>query len=104
IVKMKVDRHTLQLCKQVEETLHLVLLDQSDDDLRDLQVLEVLPLAGSGTLLVRVQYPVRRTEDIPRVQQKLHSHLKELRAEVAQSITRRRAPELFFQVQAAEQR
>ena len=33
---MKPDRHALQLCSQVAETLHLVLLDSEDDDLRDL--------------------------------------------------------------------
>lgn len=98
---MKPDRHTLQLCSQVAETLHLVFLDQSDDDLRDLTVLEVLPLAGPGTLLVRVQYPVRLPGDLARVQQKLTSHLKMLRAEVAGSITRRKTPELLFQVSAS---
>jgi hypothetical protein len=97
---MKPDRHTLQLCSQVAETLHLVFLDQSDDDLRDLTVLEVLPLAGPGTLLVRVQYPVSRPGDLARVQEKLTTHVKMLRAEVAGSITRRKAPELFFQVSA----
>lgn len=98
---MKPDRHTLQLCKQVEETLHLVLMDQSDDDLRDLSVVEVLPLAGPSTLMVRVQYPVTKPGDIARVQQKLLDHIKSLKAEVAQSITRRKMPDLFFQVTAA---
>ena len=97
---MKPDRHTLQLCRQIAETLHLVFLDQDDDDLRDLMVLEVIPVAGAGTLLVRVAYPVRRSDDLARVQTKLTGALKMLRAEVAQSITRRKTPELFFQVSA----
>lgn len=98
---MKPDRHTLQLCSQIAETLHLVFLDQEDDDLRDLTVAEVLPLSGASTLLVRVQYPVRKPDDLARVQAKLSESLKRLRAAVAQSITRRRVPELFFQVSAA---
>lgn len=88
----------MQLCSQVAETLHLVLLDSDDDDLRDLTVLDVLPLAGSGSLLVRVSYAVRKAGDLPRVQHKLAESAKALRAEVAAAITRRRAPELFFQV------
>jgi ribosome-binding factor A len=95
---MKPDRHTLQLCSQVAETLHLVLLDSEDDDLRDLMLLEVVPLAGSGSLLVRVSYPVRNADDLARMQHKLADAGKALRAEVATAITRRRAPELIFQV------
>jgi len=97
---MNHDRHTLQLCSQIAETLHLVFLDQDDDDLRDLTVLEVLPLAGAATLLVRVSYPVTKPDDLARVQGKLSSAIKKLRAEVAASITRRKVPELFFQVTA----
>lgn len=98
---MKPDRHTLQLCSQIAESLHLIFLDQNDDDLRDLTVVEVLPLAGASTLLVRVQYPVTKPGDLARVQEKITSHLKMLRAEVASCITRRRVPELFFQVSAS---
>lgn len=97
---MKQDRHTLQLCSQIAESLHLILLDQDDDDLRDLTVIEVLPLSGAGTLLVRVSFPVRKAADLARVQSKLADHVKKLRTEVATTITRRRVPELFFQVSA----
>ncbi len=95
---MKQDRHTLQLCSQVAEALHLALLDSQDDDLRDLSVLEVVPLSGAGCLLVRVSYPARVPADLSKVQVKLGEAVKELRAEVAKEITRRRAPELHFQV------
>jgi ribosome-binding factor A len=100
---MRPDRHTLQLCSQVAETLHLVFLDSDDDDLRDLMLLEVIPVSGAGTLLVRVSYPVRRADDLARVQLKLAESGKALRAEVAAAITRRRAPELVFQVVPAGQ-
>lgn len=99
---MNHDRHTLQLCSQIAETLHLVLLDQDDDDLRDLSVVEVIPIAGAATLLVRVSYPVRKPHDLARVQSKLAGAVKSLRAEVAASITRRKTPELLFQVTATE--
>jgi hypothetical protein len=95
---MPTDRHTLQLCSQVAETLHLVLLDSDDEDLRELMLLEVVPLAGAGRLLVRLAYPVRNPTDLARVYQKLTDAAKPLRAEVAASITRRRAPELNFEV------
>ena len=98
LTSMKPDRHTLQLCAQVAETLHLVLLDSKDDDLRDLMVLDVIPISGAGTLLVRVSYSVQQNGDLPRVQQKLFDSAKALRQEVAASITRRRTPELLFQV------
>jgi len=94
------DRHTLQLCSQIAETLHLVFLDQDDDDLRDLTVLEVIPISGAATLLVRLSYPVRKPDDLARVQTKLTAAVKRLRAEVAASITRRKMPELLFQVSA----
>jgi ribosome-binding factor A len=100
---MKPDRHTLQLCSQVAETLHLLFLDSEDDDLRDLMLLEVVPLAGAGTLLVRVSYPVRKPGDVARVQHKLSEAAKAIRAEVTAAITRRRAPELAFQVVPAGQ-
>jgi ribosome-binding factor A len=95
---MKPDRHTLQLCAQIAETLHLVLLDSKDDDLRELMVLEVLPIGGAGTLLARVSYPVQNLGDLSRVQQKLADSAKNLRSEIALAITRRRAPEILFQV------
>jgi len=95
---MKPDRHTLQLCSQVADTLHLVFLDSDDDDLRDLALLEVLPLAGAGRLLIRVSYPVRQAGDVARLQQKLADAGKALRVEVASVITRRKVPELNFQV------
>jgi hypothetical protein len=95
---MKPERHTLQLCAQIAETLHLVLLDNKDDDLRELVVMEVLPIAGAGTLSVRVGYPVQQPGDLPRVQQKLAGSARSLRTEIAMTITRRRTPEMLFQV------
>lgn len=95
---MKPNRHTLQLCAQIAETLHLLFLDNQDDDLRELMVLEVLPISGAGTLLARLAYPVQQADDLPRVQQKLASSAKSLRSEIAREITRRRVPEILFQV------
>ena len=49
-------RKTLQLCKQVERTLSLVLTGEcSDDVLRDLLVTSVEPIDGTSQLLVTVQ-------------------------------------------------
>lgn len=91
---------SLQLCRQVERTLHQVLSGECDDDvLRNLLVAGVRPLHGTSQLLVLIQPfdPV----DAPAVAEIL-THLERqrgrLRTAVAEAITRRKAPDLLFQV------
>lgn len=93
--RFKMDRKALQLCEQVRETLHWILSDVTGEDLlASCTVQAVEPLSGANRLLVRVGVP----EGVPvsEVERLLKQHSKTLRMEVAESITRRKAPELVY--------
>jgi ribosome-binding factor A len=95
--EMKPDRKMRQLCKQVSHTLQLAFggLPQADA-LAGVSVVEVAPAPNAGRLRVVIAVPESiRDEDIATI---LQQHAGRLRAEVASAITRRRAPELTFQV------
>jgi ribosome-binding factor A len=91
------DRKLEQLCKQVAQTLRLVLagLPQSEA-LAGISVQEVAPVSDAGRLrvILAVSEPVRRAA----AQVTIERYARYLRMEVAASITRRRAPELAFEV------
>ena len=93
-------RKTLQLCKQVERTLSLVLTGEcSDDVLRDLLVTSVEPIDGTSQLLVTVQpFDIDSTPDAIVIVEHLHRAKHRLRAAVAQSVHRRKVPDFCFQV------
>jgi ribosome-binding factor A len=89
------DRKTLQLCAQVKDALVWVLGSATNDDrLAVCSVESVEPLPGGNRLLVKVSVP----PDVPvgDVIASLATAAPALRAEVAQSITRRKAPELVY--------
>lgn len=94
-------RKTLQLCRQVADTLNYVLSgDCGDELLQNLQVASVVPAPNASQLLVTV-YPVAASGaafDATEVQGRLLSIAGRLRSEVASSITRKKAPNLLFQV------
>lgn len=89
------DRKTLQLCRQVERALALSLAESASDLLLDVQVESIMPLQGAGHLLVRVS---TRHDNPLDVLQALQNDAPRLRAAAAEAITRRKAPELSFQV------
>jgi ribosome-binding factor A len=92
------DRKDLQLCRQVADTLQLVLGDCGDDCLRDLHVVRVVPAPDASQLLVIVGSPPGETPAAPRVVlERLQARAAAFRAEVAQAITRKRAPSLLFE-------
>lgn len=94
-----VDRKLLQLCRQVADTLNLVLSGECDDDvLRSLHVARVVPAPNASQLLVIVS-PAWTGEKLQpsEVLDRLAAHAGHLRNEVAAAITRRRAPRLTFQ-------
>ncbi|MFO1095576.1 MAG: hypothetical protein U0992_20075 [Planctomycetaceae bacterium] len=99
------DRKTLQLCGQVADTLNYVLSGELDDDLlRNLYVESVRPAPDASRLLVSVA-PLD-TADANRadqILQKLLIHAPRIRSEVAQSIHRRKTPELSFVVVRPEE-
>jgi ribosome-binding factor A len=98
-----VDRKTLQLCRQVAETLNLVLSGEcSDEFLQCLQVVDVRPAPDASQLLVLVSPSLVDPAPNPvTVLQHLAAANGRLRAEVAAAIVRRRAPKLVFQYVAS---
>ena len=94
------NRKTLQLCSQVADTLNYVLSGECDDELlQNLQVASVVPAPNASQLLVTV-YPVvaMGPKDAAEVRRRLLEAVGRLRSEVARSITRKKAPNLLFQV------
>ena len=85
----------LQLSRQVQRILTLELAGFGGDDvLRDLYVVEVMPVEGSSQLLVQVSIPPNVA--VVDVLERLERTAPRLRAAVAAAITRKRAPELTF--------
>jgi len=99
-----VDRKTLQLCKQVERTVGQVLSGELNNDiLRELNVLAVEPIAGTAHLMVIVE-PLDPESSPPVVEilTRLQQAKVALRNAVAAAISRRKAPDLLFQVSSRE--
>lgn len=86
------DRKALQLCRQVREALTWVLGSATGDGRLAVEAVE--PLPGGNRLLVKVGVP----PDVPLadVADRLAAAAPALRTEVAQAITRRKAPELVY--------
>jgi ribosome-binding factor A len=86
---------TLQLCAQVREALSWVLASTiKDDRLIPCQIESVEPLSGGNRLLVKVVVPPDL--NVTEVNDRLAAAAPALRSEVAQSITRRKVPELVY--------
>lgn len=95
-------RKDLQLCRQVAETLHFALGDCGDDVLRDLHVVRVVPAPDASQLLVLLGSAPGEVPAAPaEVLERLRARSAAFRAEVARSITRKRAPALLFDYRAA---
>lgn len=91
-------RKDWQLCRQVFETLNYVLSGDSHDEvLQGLLVSEVIPAPDATRLLVSVQ-SLDAGVDPTAILHGLQLAMGRLRAEVARSISRRKVPELAFQV------
>lgn len=91
------DHRDLALCRQVQRTLSLSLAQCHDEVLQNLYVQQVVPAPDSTRLLVLVWFTtpgaaVPITDLLSRLD-RVHGFL---RSEVAQAITRKRAPELSF--------
>jgi len=94
-----VHRKTLQLCKQIEQTLNLVLGgDAGDNILLEAWVESVVPAPHSGRLLVTLRLAPSAVHDRETVLQHILQRSRHLRAEVARSIHRRKVPELVFTI------
>lgn len=85
----------MQLCRQVQEALTWALGTTIHDDLLSYcAIVDVESLPGGNRLLVKVGVPSDLS--LSDVQKQLSLVAPALRTEVAQSITRRKAPELVF--------
>jgi len=88
------NRKALQLCSQIMDILHLSLGQFGDDLLRNCYIKSVVPAPDSTQLLVTLI-----SQDNP---QEVFSHAQNasglLRNEVANNISRKRVPQLKFQV------
>ena len=88
------NRKTLQLCRQVQRALSFAIGEMGDDVLLDVYVEDVQPAPDASRLLVSVH-----TQSDPiAVIQTLNEHSGRLRSAVAEAITRRKAPELAWQI------
>jgi ribosome-binding factor A len=96
----KESRKAKQLCRQVAETLELVLSgDCRDERLQSLHVISVVPAPNSSRLLVTVSADLPIEEfDRQEILASLDRQTGRLRAEVAASINRKRVPALVFHV------
>jgi ribosome-binding factor A len=94
------NRKALQLCRQVADTLALVLTgDSADGMLRDLVVEAVAPAPNSSRLLVTVSPSVGAAgADLDAIRRCLERARGRLRGEIAVAIHRRRVPDLTFRV------
>lgn len=95
------DAKTLRLCKQVSDTLSLLLSGEfCDDVLQSLEVFSVQPAPSTRRLLVVVRPlgDIRDTTSPADIVARLNAVSGILRREVAVAISRRRMPTLVFEV------
>ena len=94
------DHKTQQLCQQVAHVLEAVLTGEArDENLQGLSVVSVVPAPTAGRLLVTVQsWAVDALSHWSVIDEKLRRATPWLRSELAASISRRRIPELLFQL------
>ncbi len=93
-------RKAFQLCRQVAETLNALLSGECRDEiLQTLYVESVTPAPDATQLLVTVQLlDSQTTASSQEILAHLHNASSWFRAEVAATITRRKAPHLVFQI------
>ncbi len=97
----KRDRKAQQLCRQVQQTLSLVLSGEyADEVLQSLFVESVVPAPDASQLLVTVSTANDGQDAVESglILQKLEHVSGRLRSEVAAAISRRKTPRLMFQV------
>ena len=94
-------RKIFQLCRQVADTLHMVLGD-GDPVLDDLSVVDVVPAPDSRRMLVILKLDAALDEitasEIESIMQRLQLQTPRLRSEIARSISRRKTPNLVFEI------
>lgn len=96
----KFDRKTMQLCKQVGNTLSQVFGELSDEVLQGLNLVAVRPAPSASQLLVIVQMDQVTSEQnsVAEVRERLTLAEGNLRIEIARAIHRKKTPRLLFEV------
>lgn len=96
----KQNRKAKQLCRQVAQTLDLVISGEcADEVLQSLHVMEVEPAPDSSRLLVTVYADVSADQfDRELIIGLLNQQMGRLRCEVAAAINRKKVPSLVFNV------
>ena len=93
------DRKSAQLCAQVRRALDFGLSEALSDSTLDAYIMDVVPAPNTSHLLVLVQPAVATDEDgLRSLQEAVLRCSGKLRTVVAESIHRRKAPTLSFQV------
>ena len=93
--KRRAEHKARQLCRQVQRALNLALAERgSDASLEQLYVEDVTPAPGCGHLLVHFVAPAGQS--LADVLASLRREAPRLRAQVANAISRKQAPELSF--------
>jgi ribosome-binding factor A len=93
-------RKARQLCRQVSETLDMVLSGECRNELlQSLHVFSVDPAPNASRLLVTLCADVAKNRfDRPAILDLLHDQAGRLRCEVARAVHRKRVPTLVFHV------
>ena len=95
----KANKKAKQLCRQVAQTLDMVLGDCDDELMQSLMVDNVQPAPDSSRMLVTIIADMPPEEfDRNQIQLHLKEQTGRLRAEVGRSISRKRVPNLSFSV------
>ena len=92
-------RKVFQLCRQVKQTLQMVLTE-GNEKLTGLSVVDVVPAPDSRRMLVIVELEPDATatgSDVEALMALLVSETPRLRFEISQSIHRRKTPQLIFE-------
>lgn len=93
-------RKAYQLCRQVSDTLQLVLTG-NDPLLDGLRIVDVVPAPDSRRMLVILGLPkdeVDSATQVEAIMDCLRTHIPRLRSEIARSISRRKTPQLVFEI------
>ena len=99
MVKIAHDRKTGQLCGQVKDTLIGIVSGLGDEVINGLMVILVEPAPHAGRLRVTVAVdPTADVTDHTIIREHLGRAAGLIRCEVARAITRRKVPELVFEV------
>jgi hypothetical protein len=84
------------LCRQVQRSLSLAIGELDEPALSGLSIGEVTPAPNAGHLLVELIVPADLDLPVPALLERMTIVGPRLRHLVAQSISRKRAPELSF--------